>query len=68
MQTEVNLESPNLLLTKNSVAAPCTIVVTLGDIILKVALFLIMCSLISTLVTGISMVATGWFLSDLGLE
>ena len=50
MQTEDNVESPNLLMTKKSNAARGTIVVTLGDI-LKFALFFIICFPISIAAT-----------------
>lgn len=66
MQTEINLVSPNVLLTRNSDGAQGDIVVTLGGIF-KFALFFIICLLISILVTGISIMATGWVLGDFGL-
>lgn len=66
MQTEINFVSPNVLLTRNSDGAQGDIVVTLGGIF-KFALFFIICLLISILVTGISIIATGWVLGDLGL-
>jgi hypothetical protein len=66
MQTQINFESPKLLLTKNSDGAQGAIVVTLGGI-LKFALFFIICLLFSILVTGISIMVTGWVLGDLGL-
>jgi hypothetical protein len=66
MQTEINFVSPNVLLTRNSDGAQGDIVVTLGGIF-KFALFFIICLLISILVTGISIMATGWVLGDFGL-
>lgn len=66
MQTEINFVSPNVLLTRNSDDAQGDIVVTLGGIF-KFALFFIICLLISILVTGISIMATGWVLGDFGL-
>lgn len=66
MQTEINFVSPNVLLTRNSDGAQGDIVVTLGGIF-KFALFIIICLLISILVTGISIMATGWVLGDFGL-
>lgn len=66
MQTEINFVSPNVLLTRNSDGAQGDIVVTLRGI-LKFALFIIICLLISILVTGISIMATGWVLGDFGL-
>lgn len=66
MQTEINFVSPNVLLTRNSDGAQGDIVVTLGGIF-KFALFFIICLLISILITGISIMATGWVLGDFGL-
>ena len=66
MQTEVDFESPDLLLTKNSDAAQGIIVVMLGGIV-KVAIVFTIGLLISMLATGISIMATGWLLGDLGL-
>ncbi|HEX9425378.1 MAG TPA: hypothetical protein VF899_19205 [Pyrinomonadaceae bacterium] len=65
MQTEINFESPNLLVTKNSDGAQGKTVVTLGGI-LKFALFFIICVLVSIL-TAIFFMITGWVLGDLGL-
>ena len=66
MQTEINFVSPNVLLTRNSDGAQGDNVVTLRGIF-KFALFFIICLLISILVTGISIMATGWVLGDFGL-
>ncbi len=67
MQTEINFVSPNVLLTRNSDGAQRDFVVTLRGIF-RSALFFIICLLISILVTGISIMATGWVLGDFGLE
>ena len=66
MQTEINFVSPNVPLTRNPDGAQGDIVVTLGGIF-KFALFFIICLLISILVTGISIMVTGWVLGDFGL-
>jgi hypothetical protein len=66
MQTEINFVSPNVLLTRISDGAQGDIVVILRGIF-KFALFFIICLLISILVTGISIMATGWVLGDFGL-
>jgi hypothetical protein len=65
MQTEINFEAPNLLLTKNSDGAQGAIAMTLGGIF-KFALFFIICVLVSILTAGISIMVTGWVLGNLG--